>query len=75
MPIQGVLTTAFPMDEATVRAITQKMEKKTGLRLNLRVETDPELIAGFKVVIMFACYDYSIGAQLPRLRKKLIADG
>ena len=47
----AVIHSAFPIDDATLRDIGDALERRFGRKLTTRVENDPSLIGGVRVVV------------------------
>ena len=67
-----VITTAVPMPEAEVNAITDIVKRRLGaMTLEIEQVIDPELIGGFTVTINGLVLDASVRRQLNELRLQL----
>ena len=67
-----VITTAVPMPEAEVNAITDIVKKRLGaMTLEIEQKIDPELIGGFTVAINGLVLDASVKRELNELRLQL----
>lgn len=65
---QIVSTFALSPDEQTLARIRQLIVNSYGENYNLIVKTDPQLIAGFKLIINDMCVDASLSGRLNRLK-------
>jgi F-type H+-transporting ATPase subunit delta len=66
------LTTAVPMDEASVESVRQKMMASVHTSANIEMETvvDPSIIGGFVLSFDGKSFDSSVKQQLHRLKDK-----
>jgi F-type H+-transporting ATPase subunit delta len=67
---EGVVYSAFPLDDAQVKNITALLESRFG-RLLLSVVVTPELIGGVKVVVGDQVLDTSVSGKLEAMRAAL----
>lgn len=72
--MEGLLITAYKLDDDTVKKIEQKFSKHTRQIVELKQEVDRSLIGGFVVHIRNHLYDYSIKRRLDDMRKYLLSD-
>jgi F-type H+-transporting ATPase subunit delta len=72
--MEGLLITAFKLDDDTVKKIEQKFSKHIRADVKLKQEVDRSLIGGFVVHIRNHLYDYSIKRRLEDIKKYLLAD-
>ncbi|MDO9236304.1 MAG: F0F1 ATP synthase subunit delta [Aquabacterium sp.] len=74
---QGVseaqIYSAFPIDAAQLADILGPLEKRFGRKLEAKVELDPELIGGVRVVVGDEVLDTSVKARLDRMKSSLMA--
>lgn len=74
---QGVseaqIFSAFPIDAAQLADIIVPLEKRFGRKLEAKVELDPELIGGVRVVVGDEVLDTSVKARLERMKSSLMA--
>jgi F-type H+-transporting ATPase subunit delta len=74
---QGVsearIYSAFPVDAAQLADILGPLEKRFGRKLDAKVELDPELIGGVRVVVGDEVLDTSVKARLERMKSVLMA--
>ncbi len=67
-----VITTAVPMPEAEIKAITDIVKKRLGaMTLEIEEKINPELIGGFTVEINGLVLDASVKRELNELRLQL----
>lgn len=71
--IETELQSAFPLSEAQVADLVQRLEKKTGRKVRTKVHIDKELIGGVKLLIGDKVIDGSARAQLGALETALKA--
>ena len=67
------ITSAFPMDDGSVADLVTALERKFGIRLKPRVDVDPELIGGVRVVVGDRVLDTSVRSRLDAMRAALVA--
>lgn len=67
---EGVVHSAFPLDEAQLRELKGLLERRFG-RLELSVQVDPDLIGGVKVVVGDQVLDTSVSGKLAAMRAAL----
>lgn len=63
--------TAFPLSDTMKNYITTNMEKVTGRRAEITVETNPELLGGVIINVGDTLYDGSVKSQLNNMRNLL----
>lgn len=71
--VQAEVLSAFELSDAQLHDLVQRLEKKTGRRVNARVSLDRELIGGVKIVLGDKVIDGSARAQLDALESALKA--
>ena len=64
---------AFALGEATLADLLVTLEKRFEKKLNLKVELQPELIGGIRVVVGDEVLDTSVKARLEQMKVALIA--
>ena len=64
---------AFPVDAAQLADILGPLEQRFGRKLDAKVELDPELIGGVRVVVGDEVLDTSVKARLERMKASLMA--
>jgi len=69
----AVVHSAFDLDSAALVDLSGVLEKRFGRKLNLRVELQPELIGGIRVVVGDEVFDTSIKARLEQMKIALTA--
>jgi F-type H+-transporting ATPase subunit delta len=69
----AVVYSAFPMDGAALVDVAATLEKRFGRKLNIRVEQEPALIGGIRVVVGDEVLDTSVKARLEQMKVALIA--
>jgi F-type H+-transporting ATPase subunit delta len=70
---EATVYSAFPMDDAQLAEVASALEKRFGCKLNAKVEVDPELIGGVRVVVGDEVLDASVKARLERMKMALTA--
>ena len=71
--IEAEVQSAFPLSEAQVADLVQRLEKKTGRKVRTKVHIDQELIGGVKLLLGDKVIDGSARAQLSALETALKA--
>jgi F-type H+-transporting ATPase subunit delta len=69
LPVE--VTSAVELDEALVRSIGERIEERTGRRIELTSRVDPEIIGGLVLRVGNKVLDASIHGRLERLRKQI----
>lgn len=69
----AVVYSAFDIDSASLADLSGVLEKRFGRKLNLKVELQPELIGGVRVVVGDEVLDTSIKARLEQMKVALTA--
>jgi F-type H+-transporting ATPase subunit delta len=69
----AIVYSAFALDDAALAGLSGTLEKRFGRKLNLRVEQEPELIGGVRVVVGDEVLDTSIKARLEQMKAALIS--
>ena len=70
--VEGLLYSAFPLQESTVNKIKKKISAIENHEVDLIPKIDPSLIGGVKVVINSHVYDGSIKNQLEKMQIDLL---
>jgi F-type H+-transporting ATPase subunit delta len=68
-----VIHSAFPIEGAALADVVASLEKRFGRKLNPRVNVDPELIGGVRVVVGDEVLDTSVKARLEQMKVALTA--
>ena len=66
--VEGLLYSAFPLDEKTLEKIKKKISQIENHEVDLITRIDPSLIGGVKVVINSHVYDGSIKNQIEKMQ-------
>ena len=66
--VEGLIYSAFPLEEATLLKIKKKISEIENHEVDLIPRIDPSLIGGVKVVINSHVYDGSIKNQLEKMQ-------
>ena len=66
-------TSAVPLSEDEVRAVTARLEAMTGGRIELDLKVDPDLLGGLVVRVGDRMIDGSVRGRLERLRNQLVS--
>ena len=69
----AVVYSAFDMDAAALVDLSTVLEKRFARKLNLKVELQPDLIGGVRVVVGDEVFDTSIKARLQQMKVALTA--
>lgn len=69
----AVVYSAYDIDSAALADLAGVLEKRFGRKLNLKVELQPELIGGVRVVVGDEVLDTSVKARLEQMRVALTA--
>jgi F-type H+-transporting ATPase subunit delta len=69
----ATIQSAFPIDEAQLAQVVAALERRYARKLNARVEIDPELIGGIRVVVGDEVLDTSVRARLEQMKIALTA--
>jgi F-type H+-transporting ATPase subunit delta len=66
-------TSAVPLSEDEVRAVTARLEEMTGGRVDLELKVDADLLGGLVVRVGDRMIDGSVRGRLERLRNQLVS--
>ncbi len=69
----AMVYSAFELGGAALADLAATLEKRFGRKLNLKVELDPELIGGVRVVVGDEVLDTSVKARLEQMKMALTA--
>jgi ATP synthase F1 delta subunit len=69
LPVE--VTTAVPLDEATVASIGERIGRETGNRVQLTTKVDPEVVGGMVLRVGNFIMDASIKSSLNQLRTQV----
>ena len=69
----AVVHSAFDIDAATLAGLSSTLEKRFARKLNLKVELQPDLIGGIRVVVGDEVLDTSVKARLQQMKAALTA--
>jgi ATP synthase F1 delta subunit len=69
LPVQ--ITSAIPLDEATVRSIGDRIGSQTGRRIQLAADVDPDVLGGLVLRVGNSVVDASIRNRLENLRRSV----
>lgn len=69
----AIVYSAFEMDSSALAELSGVLEKRFARKLNLRVELQPELIGGIRVVVGDEVLDASVQARLQQMKVALTA--
>ena len=71
--VEAEVQSAFELSDAQARDLVQRLEKKTGRNVRVRIEINKDLIAGVRVILGDKVIDGSARAQLAALDTALKA--
>ena len=69
----AVVYSAFPLEGADLTDLVNRLEKRFGARLNVRVVQDSSLIGGVRVVVGDEVLDTSVKARIEQMKQALTA--
>jgi F-type H+-transporting ATPase subunit delta len=69
----AIVFSAFALEGAALTDLAATLEKRFGRKLNLKVELQPELIGGVRVVVGDEVLDTSVKARLEQMKVALIS--
>lgn len=69
----AVVYSAFPIDAAALTDVANTLESRFGRKLNVKVELEPDLIGGIRVVVGDEVLDTSVKARLEQMKVALTA--
>lgn len=69
----AVVYSAYPIDDAALADVVVALERRFARKLKARVEIDPELIGGIRVVVGDEVLDTSVKARLEQMKVALSA--
>lgn len=70
--MDGKIVSAYALDEAAVRTITEKFTIRMGTPVVLQQEVDPSIVAGFIVTIGYHRFDFSAKARLKEMMRHML---
>ena len=73
--LRGDVTTAAPLADEKLRALSQGLERATGRKIVLASRVDPSIIGGVVTRLGSTVYDGSVATQLERMKQSLIEAG
>jgi len=69
----ALVQSAFPIEGAALADVSALLEKRFGRKLNVKVQTAPELIGGIRVVVGDEVLDTSVQSRLEQMKTSLLA--
>ena len=69
LPVE--VTSAVELDESVVRSIGERIEERTGRRVELTAKVDPNVIGGLVLRVGNRILDASVHGRLERLRRQI----
>src|SRR3954462_1600044 len=70
LPVE--VTSAVELEEGLVRSIGERIEERTGRRIELTSRVDPDIIGGLVLRVGNKVLDASVHGRLQRLRKQIV---
>lgn len=70
---EAVVYTAFPIDDAQIQSLKDKLEARFGTKLSFRTEEDRSLIGGVRIVVGDNVLDASVKGSLEKMKQTLAA--
>ena len=71
--VHATATSALPLNDTEIRALTARLEQMTGGRVALQTDVDESLLGGLVVRVGSRLIDASVRGRLERLRNQLAA--
>jgi ATP synthase, F1 delta subunit len=71
---EGIVYSAYPLQETEIQEITQAVTKKMGKQVQLKVKIDSSLVLGIKVVVNDKVIDGSLRNRIDMLRNTLLKE-
>lgn len=68
---EAEITSAFPLDDATLKNLVADVERKFGCKIQATVKVDPELIGGVKIAVGDEVIDASVRGKLAAMATAL----
>lgn len=68
---EATVTSAVPLDDAQMKALTEKLEKLSGKKISLRQVKDPSVLGGLRVELEGRQLDGTVKGRLSGISKKL----
>lgn len=65
------ITSAFALDDATLKALVADLERKFGCKIQVSVKVDPELIGGVRIAVGDEVIDASVRGKLAAMATAL----
>ena len=69
LPVE--VTSAIELDDALVQSIGERIEERTGRRVELTAQVDPDIIGGLVLRVGNKVLDASVHGRLERLRRQI----
>jgi F-type H+-transporting ATPase subunit delta len=69
LPVE--VTTAIELDQSVVKSIGDRIQEKTGRRIELESKVDPDIIGGLVLRVGNKVLDASVHGRLERLRRQI----
>ncbi|MBY0264881.1 MAG: F0F1 ATP synthase subunit delta [Burkholderiales bacterium] len=69
--MEATLISALPMDDAQLKSLVASLEKKYGRKITAKVELDPQLIGGLKIMVGDKVIDATVRGKLDAMAAAL----
>ena len=69
----AIVQSAYPIEGVALADLSALLEKRFGRKLNVRVQLEPELIGGIRVVVGDEVLDTSVQSRLEQMKSALLA--
>ncbi len=69
--MEATVVSALPVDDALLKPLVSALEKKYGRRITARVELDPQLIGGLKIMVGDKVIDATVRGRLDAMAAAL----
>ncbi|MBP3900882.1 MAG: ATP synthase F1 subunit delta [Blautia sp.] len=68
---EAVVTSAVPLSESQIKALTEKLSAVSGKKVSLSLKTDPRVLAGIRVEIEGKQLDGTVSGRLSGIARRL----
>ena len=70
--IQAKITTAIPLEKSMVEKLKDKLEKKSGKKIEILLKVEPAIIGGITLILGNQIIDNSISHHLNQLKEEML---